>query len=130
MEIGGLIGLSFGIILALIGLLIERKKAKKRRELDEMHQYIWQKSRSIAWYATLLVLYILLVLALLGWIKSLIKALTILFIVHLFSLAITGSYLSLRYYVEEKADRQVQQIVLSLFSLFGVVLLVLTIFFL
>lgn len=129
MEIGGLIGLSFGIVFGLIGLIFQRKRAEKRREVDEMHQHIWQKSRSISWYATLLVLYILLVLAMLGWIVSLIKALTLLLIVHSFSLAIAGSYLSSRFYVEEKADRQLQNFSLGLFIILGFVFIILTIFF-
>lgn len=130
MEIGGLIGLSFGIIMGLIGLIMGRKKAKKRRELDEFHHHIWEKTRSISWYVTLVVIYILLILALLGFITSLIKSLSILLVVHLFTWAIIGSYLSSRLYAGAKADRQLRYFSLVYFIVLGLIFIIVTIFFL
>lgn len=130
MNTGGLIGLLFGALSGLGGLLFGRMKAKKERGLDEVNNHIWKSARSTSWYATLVTIYILLLLSLLGFIFSLVKALSILLIVHLFSWAIAGSYLSANMYKEEKADKDLQHVMLGFFIVLGVIFIVITIFIL
>jgi|SRR5699024_9648375 len=128
MSIGGLIGLTFGMISGLIGLIFGRQQAKKRRGLDEVHDHIWKTARSISWYTTLVAIYILLFLALFGLIVSLVKALSILLVVHLFSWGTVGAYLSANMYYEEKADRNLYHFLIVYFIVLAIVLLVITIF--
>lgn len=130
MEVGGLIGLLFGVILGIIVWFIGRKRAIKKREHDEVNEHIWKTARSYSWYTTLITIYILLLLALLGLITSIVKALSILLIVHLFSWAIAGAYCSSSLYYEEEADRRLYRILLSYFIVLGIVFVTLTIFFL
>lgn len=130
MNTGGLIGLAFGAVSGLVGLIVGRVKAKKERGLDEVNDHIWKTARSTSWYATLVTIYILLLLGLLGLVTSLIKVLSILLIVHAFSWAIVGSYLSANLYKEEKADKDLHHIMLGFFIILGVVFIVITILFL
>lgn len=130
MNTGGLIGLVFGAVSGLVGLIFGRIKAKKERGLDEVNEHIWKTARSTSWYATLITIYILLLLGLLGLVASLVKSLSILLIVHLFSWAITGTYLSASLYKEEKADKDLQHIMLGFFIVLGVTFIVITILFL
>lgn len=130
MNTGGLIGLLFGAVSGLAGLIFGRMKAKKERGLDEVNDHIWKTARSTSWYATLVTIYILLLLSLLGFMFSLVKALSILFMVHVFSWAIVGTYLSANMYKEEKADKDLQHIMLGFFIVLGVIFIVITILFL
>lgn len=129
MEVGGLIGLVFGGIASIIGLIVGRRQAKKERALDEVNDYIWQKARSISWYASLITIYMLLFLALIGLMTSLIKALSILLIVHLFTWGTVGAYLSTKLFGEEKADRQLHYFTLILFIVLGFTFITLITFY-
>lgn len=130
MNIGGIIGLTLGVISALVGILVGQKQAKKSRAVDEVHGHIWKTARSYSWYATLVLIYILLLISLMGVALSLVKTLSILLIIHLFTWACVGIYLSAKMFNEEKADRNVQWILLGLFIGLGMVMIVITIFFL
>lgn len=130
MQVGGLIGLIFGIIFGLLGWYFGRKEAKKQRALDEVNDHIWQKSRSISWYVTLVTIYILLLFTLVGLTISSIKALSIILVVHLFSWGAVGAYLSNKMYSESKADNQLYKFLLGFFVLLGLTFIIVTIFFL
>ncbi len=93
-QIAGLIGLFGGAFMGLVGLFLGRRLAKKQRGLDETHQHIWIKSRSIAWYATLFSIYILFTLHLIGIPLTVSLVLGILLFIHLGTWAIVGIILS------------------------------------
>jgi len=130
MNIGGIIGLSLGVLSALIGILFGQKQAEKSRANDEVHDHIWKTARSYSWYATLFLIYVLLLISLMGVTLSVVKILSILLIIHLFTWACVGFYLSANMFNEEKVDRNLQRILLGLFIGLGMVMLVITIFFL
>lgn len=121
MNVGGLLGLTFGIIFGLAGLYFGKKEAKKNRGDDEVNEFIWQKTRSLSWYVTTVGIYLLLLLVLLGVEISTAKALSVLLLIHLFSWAIVGIYLSSYYYNESKADAQIYKILLGFFAVLGIV---------
>jgi len=120
METGGLIGLILGMITASIGLYVGRKQAEKKRALDELHEHVWQKARSVSWYITTATIYILLFLVLIGITISAIKVLSILLIVHLFSWAVAGSYVQLQLASASDADAQIYKFLISFFVLLGI----------
>src|SRR5699024_12364660 len=103
---------------------------RKNSADDEVHYYIWKRARSYSWYATLLIIYVLLLLSLLGVLLSTIKVFSVLLIVHLFTWASVGLYLSASMFNEEKADKNVQWVLLALLIVLGTAMLVITIFFL
>lgn len=94
-QIGGLIGLFGGASFGVFGWWLGRRKAKKNRGLDEVHQYIWQKSRSISWYFTLAAIYLLFSLAIFGMEFRVAMVLGILLLVHMASWGISGIVLSI-----------------------------------
>lgn len=130
MEIGGLIGLTMGVGFGLLGIFFGRRTAKKKRELDEVYEHIWQKARSLSWYVTLVSIYLLLLLALLGFMISIVKAMSIILFIHLFSWGGIGSYLSMKIYSESEADNQLYKFLLSFFLILGTVFIVITAWFL
>lgn len=130
MEIGGLIGLTMGVAFGLLGLFFGRKTAKKERGLDEVYEHIWQRARSLSWYVTLVSIYLLLLLALLGFMTSIVKAMSIILFIHLFSWGGIGSYLSMKIYSESEADNQLYKFLLSFFLILGTVFIVITAWFL
>ena len=87
MEFVGLFG---GMALGLLGWYIGRAAARRNPGLDEMHEYIWRKARSVSWYVTLGAIYVLLILALFRIEIGLVPALAILLLVHLVSWAVAG----------------------------------------
>jgi len=87
MEIIGVYG---GLSLALLGWFLGRGAAQKNRGLDEMHDYIWNKARSISWYLTIATIYILMTLYIAGVNLNVMVALSILLFVQLASWAISG----------------------------------------
>jgi len=99
-QIAGFIGLYGGALMGLLGLFIGRVKARKERGLDELHDHIWQKSRSIAWYATLISIYILFSLHLFGFSLTVSSVLGMLMIVHIGTWGIGGAILSFLLYKE------------------------------
>lgn len=120
MNASGLIGIVFRALSGLAGLLIGNKKAKKHRGLDEVHDYLWQKARSYSWYVTLIVIYILLLLVLLGVSLSPVTILSVLLIVHFASWGGTGAILSMKMYEESKATRKVYMFLLTFFIIFAI----------
>jgi|SRR5690625_434918 len=89
-QLAAFLGLYGGAIIGLSGWYFGRRKAKKERALDEVHDHIWQYARSFAWYATLFTIYILFSLYLFGIPMSVPMVLGILLIVHLSTWAISG----------------------------------------
>lgn len=128
MHIGALNGLLFGIIFALGCVYIGKKAALKNRNDDEVSQHIWQKARSTSWYVTTVTIYILLILVLLGVAIPVFKVLSILLLVHLFSWAIIGSYLSGYYFKESKADAQVYKFLIGFFLVLSVTFIIVMLF--
>jgi len=131
MQVGGLVGFVLGIVVGLSCLYLGKRKLKRNRGDDEMYRHVWQKTRSISWYATTVAIYALLFLVLIGVDISTVEALSILLIVHLFSWAIVGIHLSSYYYYNEsEADAQIFKFVIGMFAVLGAAFIMLTIFFL
>src|SRR5690625_4295705 len=99
-QIAGFIGLYGGALMGLLGVFFGRVKAKKERGLDELHDHIWQKSRSLSWYATLISIYILFSLHLFGIPLTISSVLGILMIVHVGTWGISGAIFSFLLYSE------------------------------
>ncbi|MDT8861875.1 hypothetical protein N0O92_16805 [Alkalihalobacillus sp. MEB130] len=95
LQIGGLIGLYGGATFGILGWWLGRRMAKKNRGLDELHDHIWQKARSISWYFTLAAIYILFSLVAFGIELSVAMVLGIMLLVHMSSWGITGMILSI-----------------------------------
>lgn len=95
MQIGGLIGLYGGAAIGILSWWLSRRLVKKQRGLDELHQHIWQKSRSISWFFTLTSIYVLFSLVIFGIEIGAAMALAIILTVHLASWGITGMILSI-----------------------------------
>lgn len=91
----GMIGLYGGMLCGILGWWFGRKKAREQRGLDELHDHIWQKARSYAWYVTLASIYIFFSFVMFGFDLSVAMVLGILLLVHLGSWAIIGSILSI-----------------------------------
>jgi len=119
MEYVGLFG---GIVFALLGLYFGRRAAKKNRGLDELHDHIWQKARSISWYITLVAIYVLLILSILKVEISLIPALGILLLVHMGSWGVTGGFLMAKMAEGDTQESGKMQMLLSM--LIGTVFLI------
>ena len=100
-QIGGMIGLYGGALIGLIGWYVGRNKAKKQRVLDEIHDHIWQKTRSYSWYLTLFTIYILFTLHGFGITMGVAPVLGIIMIVHIASWGIIGSFLTAFMYSEK-----------------------------
>lgn len=83
-----------------------KKKAKKQRGLDEVHDHIWQKARSYSWYAILIAIYFLFFLYFFGLHLNTLAVLSIIILVHLLSWAIIGVYLLLIVYTDGKTDKK------------------------
>lgn len=94
MQIAGLVGLFGGVLMGLTGWYFGRKKAAENRELDETHEYIWRKARSFSWYSTLVAIYIIFTLYLIGITMSIPMILSMLILVQLASWAIGGLVVS------------------------------------
>ena len=119
MEYVGLFG---GIVFALLGLYFGRRAAKKNRGLDELHDHIWQKARSISWYATLVAIYVLLILGIFEIEISLIPAVSLLLLVHVGSWGVSGGFLMARMTEGDVRESGKMQVVLSM--LLGTVFLI------
>jgi hypothetical protein len=90
------VGIYGGLTIGLLGWLFGRQAAKKRRGLDEVHDYVWRKARSTSWYFTIAGIYVLLTLELMNVKLSLIAALAILLFIQLSSWGVAGMYYSVR----------------------------------
>lgn len=88
----GLLGLLLGISGGLFGLWWGRKKAAQSRGLDERYESITIKSFSSAWKITLISMYILFVLLILGIQLSAVQLLGILFLIHMIGWASSTFY--------------------------------------
>lgn len=97
-SIGGIFGLYGGMIFGILGWWFGRKKAKKNRGLDEVHDHIWQKAKSYSWYMTLAAIYIFFSLIVFGIKLSTAMVLAVLLFVHLGSWAIIGLILTINMY--------------------------------
>src|SRR5690625_5283739 len=126
-QIAGFIGLYGGALMGLIGLFYGRAKAKKQRALDETHDHIWQQSRSLSWYATLISIYILFSLHLFGFPLSIASVLGILLIVHMGAWAFSGAMLSFLLYRESDIkvfDFLLGVLIIILAALFFIMLII------
>ncbi|MCP3764562.1 hypothetical protein NLX67_19665 [Domibacillus sp. A3M-37] len=94
-QIGGLIGLYGGAVFGILGWWFGRRMAKKQRGLDELHEHIWQKARSISWFFTLAAIYVLFSLVAFGIELRAAMVLGVIMIVHMASWGITGVILSI-----------------------------------
>lgn len=94
-QIGGLIGLYGGAIFAILGWWFGRRMAKKQRGLDELHEHIWQKARSISWFFTLAAIYVLFSLVIFGIELRAAMVLGVIMMVHMASWGFTGMILSI-----------------------------------
>jgi ABC-type multidrug transport system fused ATPase/permease subunit len=65
-QYAGLIGIYGGLFMGLAGWYFGRKRAKKKRGVDEMHDYIMKTARSYSWFATIGAMYILFTLYAIG----------------------------------------------------------------
>ncbi|WP_404460781.1 hypothetical protein [Sutcliffiella horikoshii] len=100
-QIGGLVGLYGGAVIGIIAWWFGRRMAKKQRGLDELHDHIWQKARSISWFFTLASLYILFTLIMFGMELRAAMVLGVIMLVHFASWGITGVVLSINMNMEE-----------------------------
>ncbi|MCT2534707.1 hypothetical protein NC661_04800 [Aquibacillus koreensis] len=94
-QILGMIGLYGGAAFGILGWWFGRRMAKKQRGLDELHDHIWQKARSISWYFTLGSTYVLFSLILFGIEIKAGMLLGIIMLVHMASWGIIGVILSI-----------------------------------
>lgn len=81
-QIGGLNGLYGGAVFGILGWF-GRRLAKKQRGLDELHDHIWQKARSISWFFTLAAFYVLFSLVIFGVELKAAMVLGVMMLVHL-----------------------------------------------
>lgn len=128
-QIAGFIGLYGGALMGLFGLFYGRVKAKKERGLDELHDHIWQKSRSISWYATLISIYILFSLHLFGFSLTISSVLGMLMLVHIGTWGIGGAILSFLLYKETElkvSDFFVGTLIIIISSLLFTILTIVT----
>ncbi len=97
-SIGGIVALYGGMIFGILGWWFGRKKAKKNRGLDELHDHIWQRAKAYSWYMTLAAIYIFFSLVVFGIKLSTAMVLAVLLFVHLGSWAIIGLILTINMY--------------------------------
>ena len=88
------VGLYGGMVIGFLGWFFGRRAAGKKRGLDEVYHFIWNKARSISWYFTFAAIYVMLILAISGIELNIIFALAILLFIHMGSWAITGAFYS------------------------------------
>lgn len=100
-QIGGLIGLYGGAMIGILGWWFGRRMSKKQRGLDELHDHIWQKARSISWFFSLASMYILFTLIMFGMELRAAMVLGVIMLVHFASWGITGVILSINMNMEE-----------------------------
>ncbi|PAE26856.1 hypothetical protein [Bacillus sp. 7894-2] len=100
-QIGGLVGLYGGALMGILAWWFGRRMAKKQRGLDELHDHIWQKARSISWFFTLASIYILFTLVIFGIELNAAMVLGVIMLVHMASWGITGVILSINMNMSE-----------------------------
>lgn len=100
-QIGGLIGLYGGAVIGILAWWFGRRMAKQQRGLDELHDHIWQKARSISWFFSLASMYILFTLIMFGMELRAAMVLGVIMLVHFASWGITGVILSINMNMEE-----------------------------
>src|SRR5690625_1121496 len=103
-QLGGLIGLYGGLLMGLGGWYFGRRQAKKQRALDETHDHIWKKARSISWYTTIIAIYILFSLYLVNVQLTIPMILGVLLFIQLGSWGISGIVLTAILYSEKKIN--------------------------
>ena len=100
-QIGGLVGLYGGAVIGILAWWFGRRMAKKQRGLDELHDHIWQKARSISWFFTLASIYLLFTLIMFGMELSPAIVLAVIMVVHMTSWGFTGMILSINMNMSE-----------------------------
>ncbi|NLP52466.1 hypothetical protein [Bacillus sp. RO1] len=100
-QIGGLVGLYGGAVIGILAWWFGRRMAKKQGGLDELHDHIWQKARSISWFFSLASMYILFTLIMFGMELKAAMVLGVIMLVHFASWGITGVILSINMNMEE-----------------------------
>lgn len=93
-NILGMVGLCGGALMGLGGWWFGRKKARKQRGIDEVHDHIWQKARSYAWYATLVGIYFFFFLLMINIPLKTSMTLGILLFIHMGTWALSGIILT------------------------------------
>lgn len=94
-QVAGMIALYGGAAISILCWWFGRYLVKKQRGLDELHEHIWQKARSIAWFFTLASIYILFSLIIFGVEIKASMVLAVILTVHLLSWGFTGMILSI-----------------------------------
>lgn len=100
-QIGGLVGLYGGAVIGILAWWFGRRMAKKQRGLDELHDHIWQKARSISWFFTLASIYLLFTLIMFGMELRPAIVLAVIMVVHMTSWGFTGMILSINMNMSE-----------------------------
>ncbi|WP_417897739.1 hypothetical protein ABN702_15790 [Bacillus haimaensis] len=100
-QIGGLIGLYGGAVMGILAWWFGRRMAKKQRGLDELHDHIWQKARSISWFFTLASIYLLFTFIMFGMELKAPIVLAVIMLVHMASWGIIGVILSINMNMSE-----------------------------
>lgn len=129
MNLGGLIGLFFGSLVAAVAWLYFRRLAKEKAFEDELYQEIQRRSFTLSWYISFGAVYVMLVISLLGGSLTALKVISIIFLVQIFSFVSVLSYLQLKIFGETKEGQQLSFVVLFMFILLGFGLLIITIFY-
>lgn len=129
MNLGGLIGLFFGSLVAGVAWLYFRRLAKEKAFEDELYQEIQRRSFTLSWYISFGAVYVMLVISLLGGSLTALKVISIIFLVQIFSFVSVLSYLQLKIFGETKEGQQLSFVVLFMFILLGFGLLIITIFY-
>lgn len=129
MNLGGLIGLFFGSLVAGVAWLYFRRLAKEKAFEDELYQEIQRRSFTLSWYISFGTVYVMLVISLLGGSLTALKVISIIFLVQIFSFVSVLSYLQLKIFGETKEGQQLSFVVLFMFILLGFGLLIITIFY-
>lgn len=121
----GFIGVYGGLFFGLLGWFIGRHIAKKKRGLDELYQYIWQKARATSWMITAVAIYVFFTLELSGITINTIPLLSMLLFVHLVGWAISGVVYSI--YVTDSARFLNNKIMLTVIICITILILFLVI---
>lgn len=109
------LGIYGGLLFGIAGWYFGRRAAAKKNGLDEMHDFIAAKSRSISWYFTIAAIYVLLSMEAFGLSIGTMPSLGTLLFVHLGSWAAANTILTVRMTTEaEEAGVNKLRLVISI----------------